>query len=38
LIQSENNVRDIGKFEDVFVDLGYRKHDYEGNTIRKTWA
>jgi len=31
LIQAEKNVRDIGKLEDVFVDLGYRKHDYEGN-------
>ncbi|MBN2876198.1 MAG: IS5 family transposase [Bacilli bacterium] len=27
---AEKNVKEIGKIEDVYVDLGYRKHDYTG--------
>lgn len=27
---AEKNVADIGTLSDVFVDLGYRKHDYKG--------
>lgn len=30
LRQAESNVCSIGKLEDVYVDLGYRKHDYDG--------
>ncbi len=28
---AEENIRNIGKLEDVYVDLGYRKHDYTGD-------
>ena len=30
LKQAEENAKFIGKLKDVYVDLGYRKHDYEG--------
>lgn len=31
LILAENNIENIGNLSDVYVDLGYRKHDYTGN-------
>jgi len=33
LNQAEENTKAIGSLEDVYVDLGYRKHDYTGNAI-----
>jgi len=30
LHQAKSNVRSVGNLGDVYVDLGYRKHDYEG--------